>query len=220
MRGEVRLWGRAQRRAVVLWGGRDPAEGLRGTGLGPGADRHPHRHFPSELCRSHRRPASSSESAADTAQQSARVRQTCSGIWYLYKQRGWFSPLRTSYQFSYLFYQQLRHLPSLPRLLRLVWSGWWLCTTLLEIPKETSPFSREIAFLSAAILILGGAAVDSMAERGFFPGLLLRVQVRPSHQSSWWAERNVWNMTISIKALLPYMQNPLLHISSIITGHV
>lgn len=55
--------------------------------------------------------------------------------------------------------------------------------TLPEIQAETCPFSREITFWSASILILAGAAVDSMAERAFSPGLLLRAQVRRSSQS-------------------------------------
>lgn len=179
--GAVRLWGGAQRRAVLLWGGRDPAEGLCRTGLGPGADGVLHGHFPSELCRGHRRSTSTLEWAA---RHHARGCQTCSGNWCLCKRRAWwFLPLLMSYRFSSLPYRQLHHLCSLCRLLRLVWSGWWLSTTLPEIQTETCPFSREITFWSASILILGGAAVDSMAERAFSPGLLLRAQVWSSNQS-------------------------------------
>lgn len=66
---------------------------------------------------------------------------------------------------------------SLCRPLRPAWSGRWLCTTLLVIQEETCPFSGEITFWSASILILSGAAVASAAERAFSPGLLLRAQV-------------------------------------------
>lgn len=96
----------------------------------------------------------------------------------LYKQRGW--RVATPHVVPVLFYQQLCHLPWL---LRPVWSGWWLSTTLLEIPKETCRSSREITFFSAATLILGGAAVGSTAERAFSPGLLFRAQVRAPCQS-------------------------------------
>lgn len=87
---------------------------------------------------------------------------------YFYKRPG--RPLHTSHRFC-LFYQQLRHVR------RLVPNGWWLCMTLLEIRKETCPFSRVIAFWSAGTLMVGGAAVTWMAGRGFSPQPLLRAQV-------------------------------------------
>lgn len=63
---------------------------------------------------------------------------------------------------------------SLCRHLSPVWSGWWLCMTLLGIQTATCPFNREIISWSASILMPSGAAAGSMAERAFSPGLLLR----------------------------------------------
>lgn len=66
MPGDVRLCGGERRRADVLWGGCDPADGVHWTGLGTGETGRLVWYLPSQLRRGHWRPASSAESAEET----------------------------------------------------------------------------------------------------------------------------------------------------------